>query len=66
LKAEAMADAVHQDKCMEGNDKMQITNQPSKEKEERKNKQPQFKVRTDIRCGYCVWVDVPPLTNICT
>jgi hypothetical protein len=66
LKAEAMADAVYQDKRMEGNDKMQITNQRSKEKEERKNKQPQLKVRTDIRSGYCVWVDVPPLTNICT
>ena len=36
------------------------------EKEEIQSKVPQLKVRTDIRSGYCVWVDVPPLTSVCS
>jgi hypothetical protein len=48
------------------NNEMQNTDQQLKEKEERKNKLPQLKVRTDIRSGYCTWVDVPPLKYICT
>jgi len=47
------------------NNEMQNTDQQLKEKEERKNKLPQLKVRTDIRSGYCTWVNLPPWAYIC-